>query len=284
MKNAVRFLLLVPAFAALTGCPGLGNGGPPEVQGIWSGTLTSGAGGAPVPVTAAFIAGGNAFMYVSDGELFAVSGLESQKSVSGAMLHLNRGPVSCVAVPSPCDLRFAFTGTAYSDLLVLSAWDSPGLPELPNTSGPQAFAVQLMRSNPYPTPPAPPFPDADAQWQGYYLPSGLTITLDVKTGGVFTGTDTFGCTLSGGLQEVGSQAQATTRNLFEVTFNGAFGFESRKCGVSLTGVGYLSSTGTGPFEGVPGTYFYMGVYNPDGFGEVLPSDFDTGYMVELKVR
>jgi hypothetical protein len=290
MGNSLRVLILAVLTALLTGCPKLGDGGgAPDVLGTWTGTFS----GSAVSITGAIIAGGPGFIYGADGNLYAITGLQSRNPLAGGMFHLNQPlSVGACAMGADCTNRFALYGTGYQDGLVLSARDSPGLPEIPDPNGRQLLGFDLTRTEPYSGPlifPGVPFPMSSGQWQGYYLPSGLSVVLDVKAGGAFTGTDAYGCTLSGAAEELGnfvisSFTHASSQNLFKVTVKGALGFESRKCGVSLTGVGYLSSTGTGPFKGVPGTYFYMGVYNPDAFGEVLQLDFDTGYMAVFKVQ
>lgn len=289
MRRIVQHLFLVASLSLLVGCPKLGDGGgAPDVQGTW----TSAFSGSAVPLTAAIIAGGPGFIYSADGNLYAIAGLQSSNPLAGQMLHLDQLPgIQACAMGADCTDRFALYGTGYQDLLVLSARASPGLPEIPDPNGPQLLSFDLTRTQPYSGPlitPGGPFPASSTQWQGYYLPSGLAVVLDVKAGGAFTGTDAPGCALSGGIQQVSapivSGGIASDVNLFRITLNGALGFESGKCGVDLTGVGYLSFTGTGPFKGVPGTYFYLGVYNPDAFGEVLQVDFDTGYMAVFKVQ
>jgi hypothetical protein len=284
----VTVLLSVLLLAFLSGCPGLGNGGPPDVQGTWTGAFS---GSAPDSLTGAILAGGPGFIYSADGNLYAITGLQSRNPLAGQMLRLNQLPgIQTCAMGADCTDRFALYGTGYQDLLVLSARASPGLPEIPDPNGPQLLSFDLTRIEPYDGSLGNPFDVSvfhGGQWQGYYLPSGTAVAIDESHGGIFTGTDAFGCKLSGTLDELASGgvlSPITFQNLFKVTFNGALGFESRKCGVNLTGVGYLSSTGAGPFKGVPGTYFYMGVYDSDAFGEVLQLDFNTGYMAVFKVQ
>jgi hypothetical protein len=286
MRHTLRLSLLAALTVFLAGCPGFGDGGAPDVQGTWTGSFS----GSTVPLTGAIIAGGPGFIYSPAGDLYAITGLRSSNPLAGGMLRLNHLPEAC-AQGAVCTNRFALYGTGYQDLLVLSARAYSGLPEIPDPNGPQVLGFDLTRTEPYSGPLVTsglPFPMSSGQWQGYYLPSGLSVVLDVKAGGAFTGNDAPGCSLSGDIQQVAtpivSAGISSRQNLFRVTFDGPLGFESHNCGVDLTGVGYLSSTGAGPFKGVPGTYFYMGVYDPDAFGEVLQLDFDTGYLAVFKVQ
>lgn len=291
MQTASRvFLCLLLAF--LTACND-GDSGPAQVTGTWTGTLTNASTGTQFPVVAAMIEGGPAIVYdAQQGVMYAISPLKDDRHIDGIMHEFPQDPLNAYGL-SPA---YQIIGAAYPDLMLMS-----GVPIgltycglcAPYQAPTQAFAIRLT-----PYAPLEPFyaksplinPNMAGHWDGFLLNANSAIALDVTATGAWSGTDLRGCAWSGTFDQVGGgtvpvSGQPNLKNLFMVTAQGGFDALDNKCDGNYTGVGYLSSTGSGPYQGLPGLYFYMGII---GFPFLSPtSDVDwslSGLMYEFKVQ
>ena len=281
MHNLLRLASLAALLAVLCGCPLSSDTSAPDVQGTWDATLTY-SDGSQVSAIAAILAGGPGFIYTDKGDFYGLSPLKDERTLDGSMLHNTNQRIAC----SGCGDSSALVGTAYSDELVMDATVTD-----PGTAGPPPqTGIRMTRSQPLTDQQSLELSQLtlngttvpSGQWQGYYLPSNTAISLSMNSTGFFTGTDGFGCALSGHIV-IDNSAMVTAgessrdQNVFEVALKGALSIDGT-CDADLTGVGYYSGTGTGPFKGVPGTYFFMGVYSSP-----LNTVTTTGYMLEFKL-
>ena len=106
------------------------------------------------------------------------------------------------------------------------------------------------------------------QWQGEYLNFKLSVDIVVAADGSFSGSDAFGCPVTGSIKLI-----QAGKNLFSVSVKDAYSFNYMNCSDTLTGLGYLSSTGSGQFKDVAGVYMILGY-----------SDGLDAYVAEFKVQ
>ena len=272
MDRRLRLLSFAALLVFLTGCPLSSDLIAPDVQGIWDVTFTS-AGGKVQSGTAAVIEGGPAFIFTDDGNVYGfATPLKDEHSVDGGLVKYTP---QCVA--TACHLEaLGFAGSAYGDHIVLTLDAPVACPGGCTVKTTPAGKFALDRSSPM-FQPIFQVGQTDAVWQGNYLPTTRSITLTNKAGSL-TGTDGFGCAVSMSVDQLGNQAissqvHAQAIDLAKVTLKDAFDPLTGTCIETLTGVGYYSSIGTGPFVHKPGAYFFAGIYGSD-----------TGLMLEFKVR
>jgi hypothetical protein len=288
MDRCLRLVGLIALLSLLAGCPYSSDPGPADIQGTWTGTLIQ-HDGEQFPVVAAFIEDGAAFVYVPSTKarvaFLAFDPMRSRSQFSTEAINIPSD--NCPDSPEHCLSAYGFVGSAYSDRMVLNVVDPCVTNSTLSCQPQQTFGLVLSRDQPYTgvlPAGAVPLPGTPGQWQGVYLNTDAAVVLDVSAGGSFTGTDAYGCALSGAVRQlgvdeaIGGSSHSGPQNLFAVTLDGAYQPELAKCAGQLHGVGYLSSTGTGPFKDVPGTYFFMGVYGR----QIVPAP-NLAYMVELKV-
>lgn len=272
MKGISRSFLYLLPLALLAGCP---DSSAPDVQGTWEVAVTQQSGNS-VSAIAAVLAGGPGFMYTEDGDIyFFATPLTDQRSVSGDLLHFDLA--DCEPAPSLCFAEpDTYAGTAYGDHIGLSLTR----PLVTDGTGPTTASstAELNRSDPLSGVVIGRLQDLDTQWQGYYLPSNTAVTVTNEGDGAITGSDGFGCSFTGSIDAAGGattqgNSTQTTEGLDKVTLAGVYDKFHRRCDATVTGAGYFSATGIGPFKGVPGLYFLTGV------GLDL-----NGYMLEFKVK
>jgi hypothetical protein len=280
MMMTRRILFSALLLATLAACNGSGDGGSsPQVQGTWSGTLTYSSSGQQVSAVAAVIQDGPAVIYSEDGQMFVVSQLDDEQPIGGITAAFDQRPNEFDS-----NELGEFTGTADHDQLQMSAVKlgpiciDPGPCNRPPQ--PQWFTAQLDRDQPYSLSPDTFGAFGSGHWDGFVLHTNIATSLDFTAGGAWSGTDLHGCAWSGHIKQLGTEPQ----NLFKVTAQGGFDSIDSKCDATFTGVGYLSSTGTGPYQGMAGTYFFMdmvtwGPFNPNNFYNTL-----SGLMYEFKVH
>lgn len=268
---SLRILFLLP-LALLAGCPGSSA---PDVQGTWAVMGTS-PGGNSVSGVAAIVKDGQAFIYMDDeaGDLYLFgppfTPLTDQRSLSGGASHFELadcGHSECVPEAD------SYVGTAYADHIGLSFT----MPLITNGSGPNVGpggTAELDRVDALSGVAIGSLRDLPAQWQGFYLPGNIAVTVTNKGDGTLAGNDGFGCAFTGNIESSGDAGQTTT-GVDTVTLTGTFEQFGAVVGCTGidTGAGYFTTTGIGPFKGVSGLYFLTGV-----------SSGLTGYMLEFKVK
>ena len=245
MKKIIRLICLIPLLATLTACPV--NPLTSKVQGDWSGTVTVSSTGQVVNVTGVIEKNGAAFLYAGNGEFFALSPLADTTAETGTLSQIELTGNSCSA-PNPCGVIgvYTFNGTANGNSLSLTATEVDVYPGGSVINPPPVLTFSLTRATPYSGTAQLPV----GAFQGYYLPGNLAVGITVAADGSFTGSDAFGCSLSGSLKQVGAD------NLFDVSVQGAYS-TSGSCSGSYSGLAYLSDTGSGDYKGVAGSYLYM---------------------------
>lgn len=233
------------------GIAGSGGGTSANVQGTWQGAYTITGTSGTTAIYAAIAKGGYAFFYDTRGIIYVLPELTGSTTLSGNLTAF--APNGFTFADGKTVETFALTGTA-SDSLISGSFSGNG----------STGKFTLTPSMPFSGNPS----IVSGNWQGFYVGSGspAAVALTMQSAGVFVGTDSNGCTLSGTL------TQMTNENLFAVTVSSSG--SSSLCVGKLTGLAYESSTDASKFfGGTTGTYYYLGVSNAT-----------SAFVAELKVQ
>src|SRR5690242_4069274 len=203
MHRSLHLFGFAALLALLAGFPYSSAPGAATIPGTWTGTITR-SDGTRSPVLAGIFETRPGFVYVigakpdSQTQFLALDPTASMRHTSTSAVGIDlAAPPNC---PAPgCLSPLSLEGTAYADSMTLAAIDPCLSAGVPGCQPHEGFGLELTRDQPYtgnmPVIDAPaPFPQQAGQWQGYYLTTGLAVSLTVKAGGAFTGTDAYGCT------------------------------------------------------------------------------------------
>lgn len=281
MYRLAKLLLSLVLLAAISGCPDQGDSGPADVQGLWTGTLElqppSNIGGqsTTTQVYGAIQEHGYGFIYDSNGNFIKLPPLSNVQTIDGDGLET----YGCFDGINTCTQYYYqnndtynnvihVIGSAYHDFIIASF----SRPLQPICIGP-CFGSSFQPNSGFKLRPYVPYAGTPSlitgQWQGEYLNFGLSVDIVVDDDGAFSGSDAFGCRMTGSIKQI-----QTGKNLFSVSVKGSYSFDAMSCSGTLTGLGYLSSTGSGQFKGVDGVYMILG-YSDSSL---------NAYVAEFKVQ
>ena len=253
MNKIVCWIFLVLATLMLAACGGGGSASsssppppsPVNVQGLWSGTYSIQGGTQNVELIGMIMQGGDAVFYDPNGISYILPPFSGGATVSGTMAAF---PESGTTLPNG-QIQESFTVNGSVSTASIAGTFS-------NASESGTVSV---------TPFTPTFTGTPTivagQWQGSYE-GGMQTAVDitVQANGSFSGSDAFGCQLSGTVTQVG------TANLFTVSANSvALAGSGSQCLGSVHGLAYESSVDEfGTAGSAKGTYYYADVFNAMG--------------------
>ena len=237
----------------VTGCNSTASGDEGNgvaVQGSWSGNYVRGSR-TDAPIFAIIQKDGPGFFFDETGVMYVLPRLDGSDALAGNVR----------AYPA-IGYRFADGSTEQDMGMTGTAQDSEISGDLAGDSDSAHFdllPLETFHGKPAIVP---------GQWQGYYVtPTPSFLSLDMHDDGSFTGTDIYGCDLSGRLSSIepGSTVFAAS-----ITSHGP----SPACGGTLTGLVHESSVDSlGYYKHAPGTYYYIGVF-----------DRQRAFVAELKAQ
>jgi hypothetical protein len=220
-----------------------------DVTGTWAGSFTVGAGPGSTAIVAVIKQGTAAFFYDQTGVMYVLPNFNGGPTVTGILtafapvgVTLSNGQSTetfdITASVSSGSITGTFTGNNETGTFTLS-------PLAAFSSNPSLVA---------------------GNWQGFYVGSGTAaISLTVQSGGVFVGTDSNGCNLSGNI------STTSTNDVFPVSVRSSGG---ASCAGNLGGLAFESRQDVSGFFGnTSGIYYYIGVSNASG-----------AFVAELKVQ
>lgn len=245
--QAVKVSRLILTLVFLTGCGGGGGGGntstpppPIPVQGIYFGQYTVSGASSPVNVYGAIDSGGFAYFTDEYGVLYVLPAITDTGSLSGTM-----------TAYAPAGQTFS-TGQSITTFQVSANTSSDGV--FINGSFSQTGESGTFQLNYEPLTISNVTASAGT-YQGFYWGNGgnTAISLTLNPNNTFSGTDGFGCHISGAITPIPGY------NLFTVTADST---GQPVCAGSVSGLGFAGTTDlTGQFGGVQGVYFYVGASN-----------------------
>ncbi len=244
MKSFKVLAFLVAAL--LVGCGGGGGGSSSsstgnnpvtyDIQDTWSGVYSITGGSANVPVTAVIAQSGYGFFYDSSGVVYVLPTLDGGPILSGTLTAY--APAGTTFPNGQATEQFKVTGSV-SNLSISGSFSGNG------ETGSFSLATFKSFSG---TPSVMP-----GQWQGYYVGTGSSaVDITMSANGSFTGSDAYGCTITGTLTEI----QST--NLFHISADSS----GAGCAGQLSGLAFESASDYfNLFGGAAGTYYYAGASN-----------------------
>ncbi|HEY1774228.1 MAG TPA: hypothetical protein VGH91_13655 [Gammaproteobacteria bacterium] len=263
MRSLLRLLTISLSFGLLAACgggsssdisvaPSGGGSSTVDATGVWSGSFTIGAGPNSTDVVAVIKQGGASFFYDQTGVMYVLPGFNGNSTVTGTLTAF---------APTGITLTNGKSTETFTVSAMVSSSSITGTFTATDTSETGTFTLTpLTAFNGNPTVVA-------GNWQGYYVGSGsvASVMLTVQSGGVFSGNDGNGCTLSGNI------STTATDDVFPVTVDSSGG---TSCAGDLAGLAFESNQDLGGFfGGTTGTYYYVGVSNATG-----------AFVAELKVQ
>lgn len=254
----MKILLLILALALLPGCGGGSNSSSPApepppvpVQGIYFGQYTVSGAASPVNVYGAVESGGFTYFADSYGALYVLPGITNTGNFSGTMTAY--APAGQTFADGQSVTTFQVTGNTSSNGVFVSGTFSQA-----GESGTFQLNYEPLSISRITV--------AAGSYQGFYWGNGgnTAISVTVNVDNTFSGTDGFGCTISGAI------APIPGFNLFTVTADST---GQPVCAGKLSGLGFAGTADlTGQFGGVQGVYFYIGAANANaGFAAEFKS-------------
>jgi hypothetical protein len=230
-----------------TGSTGSGGNTTVDATGVWSGSYSIGASSGSTAVVA-IIGAGSALFYDQAGVVYVLPTFTGGTTLSGNLVAI--APVGVTLSNGQSTETFAVTATVSTASITgtFTGNDETGTFTL------KPFAA--FGGNPA---------IVAGNWHGFYVGSGSTaaVDVDVQSGGIFAGTDSDGCNLTGSIA-------APTNDVFPVVVNST----GSGCLSALTGLAFESNQDLGNlFGGTLGNYYYVAV----------ASDGDA-FVAELKVQ
>lgn len=234
--------------AVLAACnAGQSNDSSVPVQGNWSGTYTAQGSQASFPVFALVQQDGSAYLFDTRGIVYRLPSFTGTRKTTG----------SVTAYPAK---GYTFADGSTAKQLNMDATAS-GTALSMDFSGDSAAAqdqqgqAQLLALETYSSRPSV----QSGQWMGYYIsPSPVSLALDVAADGSFTGSNAYGCSLTGRLEQL-----AADSTLFSVSLESRG--PSPACEGAMTGLAHESDDDSfGYFQQAAGTYYYLCVSNAHG--------------------
>ena len=256
-------VILVMAAALLTGCGGGGGGyssstppAPIPVQGVYFGTYSINGTPGSTPVYGAIQSGGYGYFADTQGVSYVLSSLTDSGSYSGTLTAY--APPGQTFPTGSSTASFSVSGGASDNGSYVTAVSGSftGSGESGSfTINYQPITINALSLN-----------ALAGSYSGYYWGSGSTsIALTVNASGSFSGSDGYGCQLSGTLTPVPGY------DLVQVT---ASSTGQPVCAGALSGLGFESTQDlSGQFSHAAGTYVYVGASNAK-----------AGFAAELKLQ
>lgn len=242
----MKIILMILTALFLCGCGSGGGGGsitlspPKPVQGIYFGQYTIAGAASPVNVYGAIKSGGTAYFADSYGNLYVLPTITNTGDFSGSMTAY--APLGQTFPNGQSVTTFQVNGNTSSDgVFVSGSFSQPG------ESGTFQLNYEPLTVSRITVP--------SGNYQGFYWGNGgnTAISLTLNVNDTFSGTDGFGCNISGVITPI----QGT--NLYTVSADST---GQPVCAGKVTGLGFAGTDDlTGQFGGVNGVYFYMGTSN-----------------------
>lgn len=248
---ALGLLLVLPGCGGGDGYGGSSPPSPLPVQGIYYGSYTVNGAPTPVNVYGAIDSGGFAYFADSPGNLYVLPTIMDTGSLSGTMTAY--APPGQTFPTGQSVTTFDVIGnTSANGVFVTGTFSQPG------ESGTFQLNYEPLSISRITV--------SVGSYQGFYWGNGgnTAIAITVNLNNTFSGSDGFGCQISGTMTPVPGF------NLFTVTANLT---GQAICAGSVSGLGFAGTEDlTGQFGGVPGVYFYIGVSNANaGFAAEFKS-------------
>ncbi len=241
----------------LAGCNGSGGGGnnspppPVPVTGIYFGTYTINGAASPVNVYGAIDSGGTAYFADQFGTLYVLPTITNTGTAFDGTMTAYAPPRQTFANGQSI-ATFSVSGNTSSDgVFVGGTFSQPG------ESGTFQLNYEPLSISRITV--------SSGSYQGFYWGNGgnTAITITVSPNNTFSGTDGFGCQISGAISYVPGL------NLFTVTADST---GQAMCAGKVSGLGFAGTEDlTGQFGGVTGVYFYVGA-----------SHANAGFAAEFK--
>ena len=263
MKIKAAFVILTSTLL-LAGCGGGGSGQSSSstpaaiaIRGVYFGSYSiNGVSGSNTPVYGAIQSGGYGYFANTQGVTYVLSGLHDSGSYSG-MLTAYAPPGQTFSTGLNI-ADFNVSGNASDNGTYVTAVNG----NFANSSESGSFTInyQPITSTPL------SLSGLAGSYFGYYWGSGSTsIALTVNANGSFSGSDGFGCQISGTLVPVPGY------DLAQVTVSST---GQSVCAGTLSGLAFeFTQDLSGQFGHAAGTYFYVGVSNAN-----------SGFAAELKLQ
>jgi hypothetical protein len=242
MKSLKTLVLL--AVTVLVGCGGGGSGSSSsntnpvtyDIQGTWSGTYTINGGPANVPVTAEIAQSGIGFFYDNSGVVYVLPTLDGGPVLSGTLIAY--APAGYTFQNGQTTEKFSVTGSV-SNTTISGTFSGNG----------ETGSFSLATFTSFTGTPS----IIAGQWQGYYAgTSSSAVDITMNADGSFSGSDAYGCTITG------TMTQIQSANLFTVTADSS----GNGCAGPLSGLAFESTADDfNLFGGASGTYYYVGASN-----------------------
>ncbi|MDE2023822.1 MAG: hypothetical protein KGL00_09780 [Gammaproteobacteria bacterium] len=239
-----NFLGLIVLLGFFSGCGNGGSSAPPPppipVQGIYYGQYTVTGAASPVDVYGAIDSGGFAYFADEYGTLYVLPTITDTGTLGGTMTAYASAGQTFSNGQSVT--TFQVNASISSDGVFVSG-------EFSQTGETGTFQLNyepLTISN---------VTASAGVYQGFYWGNGgnTAITLTLSPNNTFSGTDGFGCQISGAITPIPGY------NLFTVTADST---GQAVCAGNVSGLGFAGTDDlTGQFGGVPGVYFYVGAAN-----------------------
>lgn len=227
-----------------------------SVQGNWSGTYSAQGSDASTPVFALLQDGGSAYLFDSNGVVAVLPRFSGTQRTTGQVTVYPAKGYTFADGSSRKQLSMEATATG-SQIAMDFSNDSDAAQD-------QGGDAQLLALETYSGQPSV----RSGQWMGEYIsPSPVALSLDVAADGSFTGSDAYGCSLTGRLDQLGAAS-----TLFAVTLESRG--PSPACGGAMTGLAHESDDDSfGFFRRSAGTYYYLCASNARG-----------GFVAEFRVQ
>ncbi len=242
-------ILLAASLAACGGGSGDSNSGGGTAQaiaaqGVYFGSYTIKGTSTPVSVVGAIVKNGYAYFGDGAGALYVLpSGIKSG-SFSGKLTAY--APIGEVFPNGQKITTFKLSGKAVDDgsMVTTVQGNFSGADE----SGSFNLSWQSVSGD------SPSLDSLAGIWQGYYWGSGSTsVVLTVNADGSFSGSDGYGCTITGHISLVSGSDLVKTA---------ATSSRNSTCVGKVSGLGFADTEDlSGLFGGASGTYLYVGLSN-----------------------
>jgi hypothetical protein len=242
----LRHLLMLISLCLLAACGG--GSSTPDLEGVWSGTYNPDPTNGPIPFHAMIRNGGPGIFFDDNDLVFVMAQTPGDSTLSeGAETYPAYG---FIFSNNQSTLGTDFQGTASSGSLVGKLTVNGGQAQFNLHRGIALSGTPSVVAG---------------LWSGTVIGSS-NVAFHVAASGAVTGSDSFGCSFTGQITQIG------TEDLFTVSLHST-GF-SGICGHQLTGLAYQSDTDQLGIDGhAAGTYYYLAAY-----------DSTVAIAAELKVQ